>query len=417
MLKFLKKIFVSKEIERVEVPLKELEAWFEERSKFVYKDLDDALEVIKSKIKEEIRKCHENLEKLEKAELKNPNIPMRAKQAMEGNREAYTRRVKLFLDGIYLKHNNYDNILEFCEGFDKQLNDFAKSTLKSYQILQEFLAHESSDVAGNIRTLDESVKKLKQAVRDSRLEDTEKMKKAVLDLKNKVRRKGSLEIEISSKGKALEEEKKNKEDLQEKIEKFRKSEAYLNYNKLLDNKEAVKKEIYDHRSSVSQSFSVLEKAFKKFSRIAFEDSKLVESYTESPIKTLIEDRDLKIVKIMGSMEKSLNDGKLGLDEKKKKKSLNEIKVLDKNFFVGFLKKHGELKGRLSKVDKEIARSDVEYQHDEMKDELDKVDDKLEKSSKDLEDLQGEFGKIDIQKMKENLQNGINSLLDIELTIS
>ena len=82
MLKFLKNIFAKKQIERKEMPLNELEGWINKEAKIVFNDLDKSIEEIKLKINQEAKKCLENLEILKNAELKNPNIPLRAKQAM-----------------------------------------------------------------------------------------------------------------------------------------------------------------------------------------------------------------------------------------------------------------------------------------------------------------------------------------------
>jgi len=417
MLKFLKKLFANKEIEKFTVPLYELNEWFDKKAEPIFKELDEELESLRLKIKQEIRKCYENLDELDKAKLQNPNIPMRAKQAMEGNRENYIKKMKIFLDEIYLKHKDYDEVLSFCEDFNRKLENFAKGTAKSYQILQEFLANESSRVASNIRVLDETVKKLKEKITELNLQNIQNTKKSISELKNKIKKKQSLEIDFNSKEKLIDQEKQKKDKVQVEIEHLKKSDDFINLKKLIEKKETVEKRIYDHRSTLSQSFSNLEKAFKKFSRIAFEDEKLVEKYVESPIKTLLKDADLRIMNILKSMERSLNDDKLGLDEKKKKKSLSEIKTLNNKFFVNFLKKHGELKKHLAEIEKDIENSDIETKLSVLRENLEKVNEELDKSADELNSLEEELSRIDVQKLKENLQNNVNNLFDVLLTVS
>jgi len=100
MLKFLKNIFMQKEIKNEEINLNELEGWIESNKKIILNDLNKKTDEIMSRISNEVRKCNENLRALENAELANPKIPLRAKQAMEGNRETYIKRINLFLAGL-----------------------------------------------------------------------------------------------------------------------------------------------------------------------------------------------------------------------------------------------------------------------------------------------------------------------------
>jgi len=82
MLKFLKNIFMQKEIKNEEINLNELEGWIESNKKIILNDLNKKTDEIMSRISNEVRKCNENLRALENAELANPKIPLRAKQAL-----------------------------------------------------------------------------------------------------------------------------------------------------------------------------------------------------------------------------------------------------------------------------------------------------------------------------------------------
>ena len=247
MLKFLKTIFAKKEAEKEEKSLDRLEEWFNNKAKLIFNDLDEKIDGIRSKISEETGKCAENLEMLQNAELKNPNIPLRAKQAMEGNRDAYIKRVKIFLSGIDLDDKNYDGIVNFCNDFSNELDMLAKSTLKSYQILQHFLANESSEIAANIRNLDSLLKQLKKIVTDSDLKNVGDINNMISGLKSGIKRKDSLREESAAKEEHLEELKKSRENLQKEIGAFRNSEAFTGFQSLKNEKESVKREIGNYQ--------------------------------------------------------------------------------------------------------------------------------------------------------------------------
>ena len=417
MLRFLKNIFAKKEAEREEVALDKLEGWFEGNTKDIFNRLDEKIGHTKSKIKDEIKECAENLEILKNAELKNPNIPIRAKQAMEGNREAYIKRIEIFLDNINLNKTDYVELMDFCRNFSEELDLLARSTLKSYHILQQFLANESSAIALNIKNLDNFVKEIKNSIADSSLENIEGIKNEILDLKNNIKRKNDLKEELDNKLKDIVELKKSKESLEEEIANFKKSGDFVNFLELQEKRELIKKEIESHNDNFLHSFSVLEKAFKKFSRIAFEDKKTVEDYASFPLKALMKDNELKIIRILDRLEKNLHDGKLDLDEKKGQKSLDEIKKLDKDFFMGFLKIHNELKEKLNKINKEIWDNETEKNEIELNDRFNSANLKIERLEGNISGLKQEFEKIDVQELKNGIQEKINNALSKKIIIS
>ena len=417
MLRFLKNIFAKKEAEREEVALDKLEGWFEGNTKDIFNRLDEKIGHTKSKIKDEIKECAENLEILKNAELKNPNIPIRAKQAMEGNREAYIKRIEIFLDNINLNKTDYVELMDFCRNFSEELDLLARSTLKSYHILQQFLANESSAIALNIKNLDNFVKEIKNSIADSSLENIEGIKNEILDLKNNIKRKNDLKEELDNKLKDIVELKKSKESLEEEIANFKKSGDFVNFLELQEKRELIKKEIESHNDNFLHSFSVLEKAFKKFSRIAFEDKKTVEDYASFPLKALMKDNELKIIKILDRLEKNLHDNKLDLDEKKRQKSLDEIKKLDKDFFISFLKIHNELKEKLNKINKEIWDNEAEKNEIKLNDKFNSANLKIEKLESNISGLKQEFEKIDVQELKNEVREKVNNALSKNIVIS
>jgi len=92
-----------KEKEEIEeIKLEELEPWIDSWSKKAFEDANLKLVSIRQRITEEKNKLLESIQNLEKAELKNPNIPERAKQIMEGNRKTYILKLNSLLEEINL---------------------------------------------------------------------------------------------------------------------------------------------------------------------------------------------------------------------------------------------------------------------------------------------------------------------------
>lgn len=417
MLKFLKNIFAKKEVEIEKLSLNELNAWLTNKTKFIFEDIDNKIKEIKSFVEKEKNNCFENLESLDKAELNNPKIPIRAKQAMEGNRASYIKKVKLFLDQIELNENNYDKLLEYCNEFNNQLENLAKNTFKSYQIIQEFFANESSNVSANIKKLDDSIKELKNSIINSDINKVDNIKLKISDLKIKIERKNNLKKELIDEENNLNDLKKFKENKDKEIDNFKNSEQYSNHKNLLIKKDSILKQIDEHNDIMLHSFSVLEKAFKKYERIAYENKNLVKNYLNIPIKTLIRDENLNILNILGKLKSNLEDGKLELDEKKKQKSLNEVKKLDKDFINDFRKKHNELKEKNNKMDKDLEIDKIEEKNDELNKEIIGINSKIDDLTQKNKNLKEEFEKIDIEDLRSKLQSKINRLLNKNVVLT
>ena len=105
MFNLLRRLFEKKQ-EDVVIKEKELLSWFDTETTQLNKALDEDLDRIKANISAEIKKAHENIEKLNNTILQNKDIKTREMQFMEGNREAYTKRVTIFLNQINVLYEN-----------------------------------------------------------------------------------------------------------------------------------------------------------------------------------------------------------------------------------------------------------------------------------------------------------------------
>ena len=162
MLNFLKKLFIKKKLgkEKETIELNNLNGWFNAKSNAIYNNLNENIDIIKNEINSGIEKTKSNLESLKNAKLQNPNIPLRVKQIMEGNRQSYIKIISDFLNSIKID-NDHEKLLNYCKDFDEELNSLGKSTTRSYHVLREFFEHQATNIAINIKNLDNSVKKIK----------------------------------------------------------------------------------------------------------------------------------------------------------------------------------------------------------------------------------------------------------------
>src|SRR3989338_2388022 len=197
MLEFLKKIFKNEEQEVkkvIEINLQNLEEWLNEKAKPLMEEIRQQIDEILMKINEELQRARINVEILENAKLQNPNIPFKAKQYMEGNRKAYIRAINSFLGNMEINNRNYFYLLDFSKRFGELINDLNKGTLRSYTILQEFFANETSKIAQNIKNFDILFKELKSALNNESLVAVNAARDKIQNLKTRIKQKINLDV-------------------------------------------------------------------------------------------------------------------------------------------------------------------------------------------------------------------------------
>jgi len=348
MLQFIKNFFIKKEPQTENIALNELNEWLDMKTKPIFEVLRNKINEIIKEIESEKEIVFENIKKLENAKLQNPNIPERVKTITEGNRSAFVKKVTYLFNNVDLKYQNFNEIIKKCNGFEKEIDLMAKSTARSYQVLNEFFAREAENIATNIKKIETYGKDIKNLIKDHKITEIEKTKKDIIDLQTKIKLKESLSNELSEEKNNLNKLKNKLIEIESKIAQLNSSDDYKNFKTLLEERKKLDMELKDIENKLFHDFSVLEKALKKYAKIAFENEESIKDYLESPVKALINDKNIKISNILNNLEKNITDNKLELDKKKSEKSLIKIRELNKEYFTVSQNNHNKIKQDLDK---------------------------------------------------------------------
>ena len=421
MLEFVRKLFQKEEPEArkaIEVKLQDMEEWLTEKSKPFTEDMQHQIEAILMKVNEELQRARFNLEVLENAKLQNPNIPFKAKQYMEGNRKAYIRSINSFLGHMEINNRDYFYLLDFCKEFEELLNDLNKGTIRSYSILQEFFANETGKIAQNLKNFDTLFSELKDVLNEEKMVKVNKTMEISKILNSKIRQKINLDVDFKSIEAAIKLGNNEKETIMADIEKFGKSEEHSKFVDLSEQKKSKMNAFYNDQNQILQSFSVLERPLRKYSHIAFGHEEAVLEYLNDPIDTLANDKNMAILEILNSLEKSLSDGQIQLDEKKKEKAAEEIKKLDKEFIVEFVKKYFSFKSDIEELDGKIKTTGVSEKFKSFNNQLEDSNLRIEKNNEENNKLKNDIEKIDkaIENIKEDIQNTLIDVFNEEVKV-
>jgi len=416
MLNFLKKLFAKEEVQEEKIELDELNNWLDEQTKPIIEDLRAKINQIINKINDEKQKVSENIKKLGSAKLQNPKIPERVKTIMEGNRTAFIKKVSFFFDNIDLDYNDHNEILEKCNKIKNEIELLGKGTMRSYQVLNEFFAREAENMAINIKKVENYSNEIINLINNSKILNTGKIKNNIIDIHNKIKLKESLTIELENNNKNIQNDKNKKLEIENKINELKSSNDYKDYEKLLEENEKIKTKLNNIENALFHDFSVLQKALKKYAKIAFENEKLIVEYLDRTIITLIKDNELKIVNILDSMKNAIERDELDLDKKKGEKALGKIHELDGVYFTKIKDDFKNAKARLNDIGSKIKNNNSKKDLDELNIELKDVIQDIENLNNKILNLNNEIEKIDIVKLKGNLVNELNDLTNIRITL-
>ncbi|MEK0330917.1 MAG: hypothetical protein QQN49_06725, partial [Nitrosopumilus sp.] len=170
------------------------------------------------------------------------------------------------------------------------------------QVLNEFFAREAENIAINIKKIENYSKDIKNLINSSKISYINKIKNAVSDIQNKIRLKEKYSIELENNKKDFQNNENKKLEIEKKINEIKSGEDYKNYESLLVEQNNLESKLSKIENTLFHDFSALEKALKKYAKIAFENEKLILKYLGNPIITLIKDADFIILKILDNLK-------------------------------------------------------------------------------------------------------------------
>lgn len=423
MLEFLKRIFQNEDKQEVrqitEISLQNLEEWLNEKSKPLMEEANQQIEVTLMKVNEEAQRARVNVEVLENAKLQNPNIPFKAKQYMEGNRKAYIRAINSFLGHMEINNKDYFYLLDFCKFFDELMNDLNKGTFRSYKILQEFFANETNKIVQNLKNFGILFKEMRSVLNSEKMISVNSVMEKVQSLKTKAKQKINLDVDFKSMEAEIKLANDEKNEVMKEIEEFNKSDIHNGFLKLNEEKKNKAAAFYNDENQILQSFSVLERALRKYSHIAFEHEELVLDYLKQPISTIANDKNLMILEVLKNLEKLLAENKLQIEDKKREKSLEEIRKLNREFIGQFLEKYFSFKAEMENLDSKIKASRVQEKLKDFNKRLEEVNLRIEKNNDEYNRLKGNVSKLDnaIASMKNEIESSIKDIFGGEIRIA
>ncbi|MFO7710443.1 MAG: hypothetical protein R6V53_01635 [Candidatus Woesearchaeota archaeon] len=388
------------------IALESLQDWFLSVEEKARKDAESIVNSYQKLFDHRVEQVYKALEVLEKAALRNPNIPHRELQIMEGNREAYIRSVRQLIEGLKFPESP-DEAMD--NGNIDRMDDFAKETLKQYQVLSHFFSHELGGVSKHLKEFDSYFKSMQSEISATGFTELEQVKKDIEEVFSKLERKESMEKELYQLDSDIEEAEAHFADVKKRFENLSNEEGYDEVAALKKKVQSLSSDIQGENNSMRQFFMNFQSPFKKFERVAFENEDLVRGYISNPVQTLLKDYDLKVVRILNNLKRAIDNGSIELKPKKREKVISLIINTDDSFFQDFLKRYKKLHETLRETEDKLEAHPFLIKEQELLDEYRRAEERVKEVRDRKDEISKTLGKFELETHKDQLEKKLSGI--------
>lgn len=396
----------EKELQKAYLDIKELQRWFDSKSELHIESLRESIKEDIDRIGKLIAQTREASKALDEAKLRNDKMPERVIQIMEGNRKSYINAVNQFMGKLEPPSAiNFNTVSDFISEFEDNLSSFTKISARNYRVLQEFFAHESGNIAGNIREMDI----IMRGLLDNDYKKINEITASISKLNEMLKKKETAEKMLYEEEKERDEMAKTVDSINQGLAELKKSRDYKFLKDTESKKEDVISQMKDIEKGLFELFAPLERPMRKFAKIAADDEELISSYSKSPVNSVFDDKELRILQIMGRMRSAIEKGDIELKDKAKEKAINQIGMINEMALKNFVGGYNSLKELHAEKEKSLKmntalqkQNELEYKLNHLKDKLAAVEQNIGKLKRFLE----------MPEMEETIQSISKDILDV-----
>lgn len=415
MIKFLARLFGEKK-ELKQLKKSELEDYIKKQLEkgsigHLFREFSGRINELSETVKQ---RCSE----LEKAELQNKNIPLRAITIMEGNRKAYIQktihfigRIRESLDELETLTNS-SSMIDTVSKINEMFDEYNKSTQKPYYILQEFFANESHRIANSIKEISDSIDNFKDDLKKS---DIHKLRE-VLDFLNKIRNREQRRKELENQKKELEknfsEEEKNISILKHEIKKIKQSPEFNELAKLNDKLRIAEDEQKRFSDEIYYKLAPLSRALRKYAKISF-DEKIIDIIVSEPFKAMAELETETLNKTFSALAKRIKEGNISLKENVRKKNLEILNEINSEFVKNAQKKIKAQESNIQKISAAVKKNTLWSEIDDLNKKIEKNQQHISNIRREILNFEHEISKITTDDIYNKIKDILKSL-NIEL---
>ncbi|MEA3429762.1 MAG: hypothetical protein U9R08_00665 [Nanoarchaeota archaeon] len=323
MFKFIRNLFKKVEPNEESIKLDQLVQFFNNKKSEVLKPLNENITQFYQDIKAEFIALEQKIPALEEASIgkDDKNLPAKIKNTVDGHRKQYIKRVQLFIDRCKVPED-IKEIKTFLEKLDTELEEFNKSTFKSYRASQHLFFKPVENIVKSLKEINSKLNSLKSLFDKHQMDELESLEKDIKELFHNIDLKEILQKQYKEQQSNLKQQQKLLEEKIKNIQELKQSPEYKTYEQQKIESARLNTQLKQIEFTIINLFSIFERAFRKYSKVAV-DSRLINTYLTNPVVALINDKEKTILSVFTGLQKSIL--KLGLNEKRIEKINQTIK--------------------------------------------------------------------------------------------
>ena len=275
---------------------------------------EDAIKAIDIDIRDAMIEMRSKLKKLECAKLLNENLLPREGSIMEGNRKTYIKFSEIFLDR--LKKN------PGFEEANKIIDDFSKSTFRSYQVLHHFFESEVRDAAYCVKQITELHKK-KMRQGNNAIKEIEEL---FLKINEEKEKEAAFKKEKKDREKECSELKKEVEKIKKAADELKNSKEMKELDEMKNSLIEIKSKRHLAENEIYHSFSQFSKYFRKLNN--FRQDKGLQKLIENPVEMFVENPSVSI-EFLHELKHLIEKGNISAKEEEKEKIIERIDAINR----------------------------------------------------------------------------------------
>ncbi len=376
-----------KNLFRQKKSIDEVKQWVQQEQEKQQKEQKQATDTLEHEFPELLTNIRKASVSLEHAELRNPNIPERAKHFMEGNREQFIKLTNRFVDNLAVPKEAPD--FSQIELFFQQ---YAQNTARPGAILSEFLGDEVKEIRKHLAETESRLHELKQ--HQLKKEQFSAIADIIQQMDTVKNERSAAEKQKKDFEEQLQQLKNKHEVLKKEKETFTTKPEYVSIKEDIIN---TARERQEAEQAITSIFLPLSDAIKKYAHQTKNDK--IAKYAENPLSALIHDYALGILKHIPDIKKAIEAGELELKPERVQKALDALKQVTKENLGSMIHRYANAKKRETDIHHDVAQRAVMKEYAQYAEEI-------KKTSEEIKQLEATIAKLKLptdEELKEMLK--------------
>lgn len=418
MFQFLKQFFQKKEqpVEEVTVPFDKLEQWLSEQANQAAprQQSTNVLEKEHQQLLDEKTIILNNLNVFLQQSLPEKKT-VEEKQQLAKFRSDYTAAVTALLTTIPEHLPDPETWQDFYARYQQayqvytssqQISSFEHEFSKNYRLLQHSLTKVQNIVQQLHNLLNTENVHLINTSRD-----------LIRQLKEMLLTRQYIDVKLQEVSQLKEEERKQREGYTIKIEKLKKNTAFQQYAVLVEQRDALSRELEELQMKLEHLFVSMARVLKQFSQRT-PDEQLVKNYLLHPTSALLEDTPLSIARVLERVKEQLEPlVKNGvINEEQQKKYTLILSFLSRDKLQQMQTRLAELQRKKTEHERSIRGNILMQEYNDLKYKYDHYDYKMRKHDVLLAELQKKYTALSVQDTLTKLQELLLQCTQKKVTI-